>query len=336
MTGPISEAFAGVLRSGRDALNAEFAHARKVYPGLSGDAFLEFLRGAVDPLVVQVARVKPDRATATAISAYGIALSLVGQRVVGAGGPGRAVEAGWRMLLPKLATHVADSPDAVIGAVSNALHNLESLGARAGEWLASMERVGPACADVPSLLAAGQVCAWRAGASHLRKGALLAADTLPESLAVLALGAAPDAAWPDLRARLASDPWYYPGAPPSPRYSALVGAFSGFGGLFVEPPRVRASDEYFVVTSRDAAWLVVADAFGSTLHRATPAEVAMSSEAALPQGVAYDKGRVSVNGIAVDVPASGALTSAAANRHTIALTFAFSHSIVLVSRGASA
>jgi hypothetical protein len=65
-------------------------------------------------------------------------------------------------------------------------------GARPGEWIEAMERLAPQCADVESLLQAGQVAAWRAGLAHFREGALAVAAKLPAQLTSLAL-AAPNA-----------------------------------------------------------------------------------------------------------------------------------------------
>ena len=49
---------------------------------------------------------------------------------------------------------------------------------------------------------------------------------------------------------------------------ARVGAFRGFGGLFLSPPMVSYADGHFYVSAADQQWLLTADLFGATFHRA--------------------------------------------------------------------
>ncbi len=111
---------------------------------------------------------------------------------------------------------------------------------------------------------------WRAGLAHLRQGALAAAEALPPSLALAAVGAPDSSSWPEIREHLLADPWFDPsaakgagnGATGRPRGMAQAGAFRGFGGSFAEPPRVAATGEHFLVCSGEECWLLTADLFG--------------------------------------------------------------------------
>ena len=225
---------------------------------------------------------------------YDLSLDLLAREFIGPRSRYPFINAGWRELLPALGSHIVDSPRAVVGSITNALYNLSvEPGARPQAWLDSMRALAPLCAGVPSLLQAGQVAAWRAGLAHYRQGALALCRQLPPPLALAALGVqtasvakAGDLAPGDLNTlleRLAADPWLHPAnafTANRPRELGIVaraGAFRGFGGLFMAPPVVTASGEHFVALSPrpllpmgagETRWLLTADVFGATFHRA--------------------------------------------------------------------
>src|SRR5205823_13803658 len=132
------------------------------------------------------------------------------------------------------------SPWLFPGAITNALYNLSTTpGARPAEWMQSVIMLSAACDDVPVLLAAAQVAAWRAGLAHYRLSALERCRTLKPNIAGLALGLPGfKASFLTLKARdsllaaLVADPWLDPLAPEPPTKPALqivarVGAFRG-------------------------------------------------------------------------------------------------------------
>ena len=327
-----------VLKAARSELNARFAAARSTYPDLDSDAFAEFVRGAVDPLVSAVAPVRPERATDVAHVAYDMGLELVGQKLVGRPARTPVVGDAWRRVLPQLATLVAAEPEKLIAAVSNAAHQLSTTpGARPSAWIDSMTTLAGQCADSRLVLTLGALVAWRCGMAHLRDSALAAAGTLPESLVLSALGA-PGMRWPDVRDRLLADPWFDPANPQAPSNTARVvsraGAFRGFGGLFLAPPIVAMANEQLFARSGDACWLVKADAFGATFHRATTQEFdhANAHSRTLPPGVSLRGTTLIVGGARTELGnAVHEVTSACANRTTLALTAPFTHAIVLVA-----
>jgi hypothetical protein len=337
----VSEALASVLRSGRDEFNGQFAEARRLYPALDGGAFLEFLRNDVDHLVRAVGNVKPDCVADVIMAAYETGLELVGQKLVGSGARNRIIEQGWLRVLPATVSLVAKAPARVIGAVSNALHNLAGTpGARPEQWISEMEKFGPQCADAEALLRLGQVEAWRAGLAHFRQGAIATADNLPAFLALAAVGADANGDWPEIRKRLMADPWYNPSSAASTgngqasrvQVMAQAGAFRGFGGVFVEPPRVASAGEHFLVRSGEESWLLTADVFGATFHRSNLAEFESAAKTTKsPAGLRVSDSKLSWKDERFEIGGLGKFTSSAANDTTLALTSELTHSVILVA-----
>ena len=333
----ISPALASVLRSGRAELNARFTAARHLYPQLDGEAFMQFLQTAVDELAQATERVRADRLGDVVMAAYDAALELAGQNLAGPGSRQPAIEETWRRVLPKAAPLVANEPARVLAAVCNAIHQLASTpGARPAQWIEIMETLTPECADVETFLKLGQVVGWRAGLAHFRKAALTAADALAEALALAAVGAKSKTSWPVEREKLLRNPWHDPSDRQDNstglRVVAQVGAFRGFGGLLVEPPVVVAADEHFLVRSGGDCWLLTADLFGATFHRAAPSEYDEAKrQHSLPPTLKLNGARIILDGQPFEFPALGEFTSVAANVTTLAMTGRFTHSVVLAA-----
>jgi hypothetical protein len=327
LTGSVADA----LRRGRDRYNTKFALARRTYATLEGAALGEHLRANVVPIV---ARIAPDAVDETFDALYDISLELIGKELFGAQPRYPLMLAGWRRLLPAVPQLLVAEPRRVAGAVTNALYNLATQpAARADEWLAAMERLGPACADVNSFLSLGQVAAWRAGLAHYREGGLEQARSLPETLARQVLGLAEDAPLEAALARLAADPWLKPprmnGAEKRLQVVSAVGAFRGFGGVFLCPPTVVCDDGQFIVSDAENSWLLTADACGATLHRLGPAQP--PRDATNPRFNINGLGKVVKDNHSFQFPWLAGHTSQAANETTLAVTLPLSHSVFLVA-----
>ncbi|HUS68419.1 MAG TPA: hypothetical protein VMZ28_27985 [Kofleriaceae bacterium] len=316
-------ALEAVLRAGRADLNARFAMARRRMPALDGAAFGAFVAEALGPLADAVAAERPDRVADVVHAAYDVALELCGQRLAGAGArDGRVGEAWAALVRGAAAPLIAQSPGRALAASANALASLAAMpGARPDDWATAMSGVAAARPELDTWLAAGQVLAWRAGMAHYRAGALDVADRLPPALALALVGAATGDDWSAVRARLRGDPWHVPGAAPAPpvRVVGRVGAFRGFGGLFPEPPTVRAAGvDRFLVESGGDRWVLFADACGATFHRASEAD----AQAAPARRVVQPP---------IELAERGSLTSTARAAATLAVTSTQTHSILLLA-----
>lgn len=334
MSGRAGGAFAAAVRDSRADLNNRFNVARHQFPALSGDDLLDFLRENVAPGAEAVAAVDPGATRDFVVAAYDAALLLCGQKLTGPAGRAAAIADGWREILPIAARHTARAPGRVIAAISNALYALSgSPGARPRDWIDGMRRVATPAADVEEFLRAGQVLAWLAGLAHLRPGALEVARGLPAALLPALFGTKTiDAA---ALSRLGADPWFDPRRPiAGPRVVREVGIFRGFGGEFLSPPRVAGSDDGWLVESAGEYWLLTADAFGATFHRADAHEwSAARRDPGLPRGAALVGDTLNVGSTRVELPLAGPVTSTAVAGAGLALTLAHTFSITLVALG---
>lgn len=315
----LSPALARTLAAGRPQFNARIAAARRARPGFDTETLSDAIRVRLDPVAAAVEAISLDQVGATVEAGFDLSVMLAGQAI--SGHRKALVDRVWREVAPMLATIVAARPFATLGMLTNAVLTIEATaGARADDWIGRMVAVAPMI-EADMLAATGQVIAWRSGMAHFREGAIAAADTLPEALALAAISASGN--WADVRAALLANPWWTPdGETPGIRF----GGFTGFGGPFAEPPTVRVGTQGFFVQSGDRTGLLVADAWGATLHPATKEEFdgadAATAEIRGATVVANDRT------IPIDLPAEG--LSAVIAGHSVAISSPYSHFLLIL------
>lgn len=327
----VSAPLAAVLRAGRHEFNSAFALARQRFRDLDGNDVIAFARETIDPLARAVAAIDPSQVSDVVHAAYEIGIELVGHKLAGASVPVRAVEAAWERIALANVRHVITAPTRVLAAISNAVHQLRNTpGTDHAQWVEFLQCHGPECPDVDTLLRLGQLAGWRAGLAHYRAGALDVAEHLPHALVRAVLDLPADVAVPTALASLRRDPWFDPrGKERGLRLVCRYGAFRGFGGLFLTPPLVAAVGEDLLVASGDDCWLLYADRFGTTLHRA-PRELFPERPAA--SVVQVRDGQVAEAGRSVDVSATGAITGCAVNSTTVVVATERTHALALLAR----
>ncbi|MCT7358054.1 MAG: hypothetical protein COB09_09885 [Thalassobium sp.] len=320
----ISTEFAELLRAGRPQFNARVAEAHHRYRGFNTDEFTLFLQECVDPMIVNI-----DAANrgAFASSAFDIALDLVGRELTGAHPRGKLLTALWQDTLPTLTSAMADRPSLLISALCNALLNLEALpAARPNQWLELLRKYGGSLTAPDDLLQLGVLAAWRAGAAHFRLPALQAAARLPHIGCTL-LDLTPESDMQEQLRLAEQNPWLIARSD-----KALeVGAFTGLGGQFAEPPEVRATHDGFIVKSSDRCFQLIADGFGAVLLPATQAEFDSAGHAARegrPPKLSANTLIYANSSVVIPLPADGLQLTW--NAYTAALTSPYSFSISIV------
>lgn len=327
---------AQALAANRARYNAKFAEARHYKPRLDPQIFSDLLRDLVAPIVEAVASTNPEAVEPVTEALYDLSLDLLAQDLLGPNSRYPMLAAGWANGLPRLARHLAVQPRPVIGALTNALYNLSlTPGARPAAWLTTWLSLADECPDVPTLLTTGQICAWQAGMAHYRAQALALCQSLSPRLARLALGLPVDSDQPfdSVLNRLQTDPWYHPipeaqPSPPEIKIAARVGAFRGFGGLFLVPPIVEPAGDGFLVTDGEGTWLLMVDAFGATFQRMARPD----SQPPIDTPFSITRaGKVSAKKQSNTFAELELSTSTAGNAHTLAVSVPYSHAIYLVA-----
>ncbi len=253
------------LAAARPRFNALVAAARRARPGFDTAALADAVATRLDPLALAVEAIAPDRTAAVVDAGFTQTITLIDHLL--SVERGLLVDRVWRELAVALAKVVAERPEPVLAMLTNAALKLAATpGARVDEWLARMADLAPRI-DAGTLAAMGQVVAWRAGMAHYRDGALAAADQLPEATALAAIGA--EGSWAENRAALGADRWW---TPEGKATGTRFGGFTGFGGPFATPPEIRAGSQGVFVRSANRTGLLVADAWGATLHPASANE----------------------------------------------------------------
>ncbi len=330
-------AFQAALLGNRARFNAKFAEARHYQPKLDGDAFADLLHSLVAPIVEAVHQTNPDSTYIVTESLYDIALDLLAQDLLGPQTRHPVLASGWTYLLPKLARFIAADPRTVIAAVTNALYNLAlAPGARPGEWMRDLIAPADHCPDVETLLKVGQILAWKSGLAHYRASALDRLQTLPPALARLSLALPADDPQPldSIISRLRADSWSRPTlhashSTPQLQIVKRVGAFRGFGGLFLVPPIVEPAGDHFLVTDGEGTWRLTADLFGATFHRSTHSDSHSNSHS--NSFTLSRSGEVKTPNAKRHFPELAQSTSHAANLTTLAVTVPYSHAIYLIA-----
>lgn len=347
-------AFAAVLEERRDAFNARFAAARRSSKSLQGPVVLAFLRDTVGPVVEAVAAVAPERAALVAETLYEVGLGLLARDLLGPGARRTALNEAWTALFPRLARRLAEEPERVARAVSNAVLATGQT-ERHEVWSALLLELDGVALSAGELLEAGKLAAWRAGLPWYRRSALELAGALRPALVGTCLGVplADEEARDALLARLRADPWLDPAAPTSvaqaPRLVAEVGGFRGFGGSFLAPPRVARHEGALLATDGQATFSLHADRFGAGLLRAAtpfpeaPTEKPGAIEKLVravtrrawqwpsPAGLVLwsEDGTLSWGGRTASFPDLAGAASAACDGHTLAIAHPRSHFVSL-------
>jgi hypothetical protein len=335
LTGPAADA----LERNRDRLNARFAAARRAGAVIEPAAFLEHVATRIVPIVNTVAQQFPERALATMEALFDVSLELFRASMLGETAKSPLTVKVWREMLPQLAGWVGSEPRQVPASLSNAAVNLsQTPGTRPDEWMQTILAAAPQCDTAGQLLQIGIVAAWRAGMAHYRRGALATLKALPPKLQVIALGLptdAPEKAGIAL-SRMETNPWLAPAEALLPsdvsiKPVAQVGAFIGFGGTFLRPPRVQFALDSLFATDGQNSWQLIADVFGSVLVRQvtpiTPQRPAFKATVSPSGEIQWDTKRL-------NAPHLNGCTSFACDGTTLAVTIASSHHVFLFSGAA--
>lgn len=332
----IEGALAESLARGRERYNARFAESRASNAPVDEGEFAVFLTDVVAPIAESVASVAPEKVDATVTALYDLSLELLSRELIGNDGP---IDDVWRRLLPDIPVAVASAPRRVVGALSNAVHNLlHTPGARTDFWLDEMIGMGSLFRTADEVLSVGRVVAWRAGMAHLRRTALESVLALRPELGTGSLGVEVTADLSEVVEQLLRDPWADPASFASrtsksdgPSIRMRVGAFRGFGGIFHTPPTVVLVDGLFLVGDDESTWVLSVDHFGATFTRAGACEASEEMDEPDPTLTLLKNGTVQSGGRSRRYDTLADASSWAFDGDTLVATVPFSHAVYVLS-----
>jgi hypothetical protein len=234
---------------------------------------------------------------------------------------------------------LAREPRRLAASISNAAANLSTTaGAKPDWWVARLLALGPACANLQSLLDCGKVLAWQAGMVRFRASALEIVERLPPQLAAQSLGLDAQSSADALTrviGRLRADVWLtaeqaaqLSDPPRTLRIVGRVGDFRGFGGVFLRPPSVGCLGQSLFVSDGSGTWELLADAYGSELRR-TSQSVATKTDSAVQISA---EGQVRWESEPVIFSELSGPQSYCAAGRTLAVTLTTSHHVYLLAR----
>lgn len=271
----MSQVFQSALEDRRDHINRMVERRLKGGAKLDLADFMEHVRSAVGPIVDAIHQTFPERVGVATNDLLQLSLDLIESRHLGSQCQYQLMNRLWREVLPRVARIVARDPRRVVGSLCNGVHFMESAKLSKGErWLDLVSTCGALVSDVESLLAIGRFAAWAAGLPQYRVSALPEAQKIPMPLVATMLGKPQllDEETRQLLHELQSNPWAtipsHEGGGNHGIHLMECGAFRGFGGNFMRPPKVYFLDGQFVVESAGETWHLFADGFGWSIVRA--------------------------------------------------------------------
>ena len=279
------------LTARRDDLNARYRAARRRYSKLDAQAVLNLSAELLPPL----AGAGEAGSDALLSSVFDLILLHAGRGMLS------LAPSPMRILLSETAPKMRGvllQRARTLSELSNAVEHLRK---RGGEFARTLSAMASQFQTPEQVRAAGLLLAWRLGEARLREQALGSASQLPNSVVLFALGLEgwPESTAPLALASLIGDAWCHPrerfrpqtllnlssaprakvlavleklnapvGAyPAAGKLSATCGEFAGFGGRFLEPPKLlyvgkNTQRHRFWVRSGTENFRIDADIFG--------------------------------------------------------------------------
>ncbi len=322
----VSPEFAELLSAGRPEFNSRIAEARQRYSGFKTELLSDFLQTCVDPLIVQS---RQEHRGQLVSAAFDIAIDIVGRELHAGHTQGKLMQRLWLECLPTFGGILDSEPEKLLGALCNALLNLSAQpSVRCEQWLELLNTHATEFKTSNEVVEFGMLAAWRAGATQYRTSALRIAAKRPElSAAVLDL---PDSNnFGALLQQLETNPWLNLEKKQTP---IDVGAFSGFGGSFSQPPQLRACAAGFIVKSDQRYSLLQVDNFGHVLLPSTgdAFDNARDYQPAIKAPIKLDHNILQCTYGRVDINLPSTELQLTSNEHSAALFSPYSFSIIVV------
>jgi len=275
-SGWLSQPMIELLGGHREMLNQRFRQKKASGVKVDIGVWSDHLRNVVAPIVDTVHSIAEERARTTLLDLYDVSLDLFAAGHFSESGSSLLLHRLWRDVFTCIAGNLSRSPRRIAGSLSNAVLALAMESpVIAKRWLEELKRAGLDCENTPQLLDAGKVLAWTAGMASYRGPALAIVQHLNVALIRSLFQIADSVPEKCIRkwfAELESNPWaqlQLDETVPKCEVSMVhrCGAFRGFGGLFLEPPRLFLHLGQIYVREYQGIYKLIADQFGALFQR---------------------------------------------------------------------
>ncbi len=342
----LSPVFRNTLENLREELNNKVRLRLKQGEKIETLDLQRHLRDRVGPIIDAVHACLPERTRITTSDLFDVSLELFAAGQLGPFSKSVSMDRLWRCVLPKLSMLIARDPRRIVGSLCNGILFTEQYGTDiAGRWLEKIEAVGKQADSSEQFLTLGKFAAWTAGMAHCRPAALALADALPWTivggLLELPVGFSAPTVSRFLQ-RAASNPWE-DGNETHGEHGGVIewvkrcGAFRGFGGAMLAPPRVALRDGKLFLTDQHSVWQLIADRFGWVQQRVDmpPKQFSAPPSKTKPHSAqphVDQQGTIHWEQQQLSVPEMAQPTSYACDGDTWAVTIATSFHVFLYAR----
>ncbi len=336
----ISGQLAAILRKNRSRYNSLFMMARNAKPSLDHEIFTYYLLDILAPAVDRLQDHSDETVERVTDALYISLLDLMRSNFLGGIKKFERLDIYIKDIVTGLPGFLADQPGDFLRHMTRALIQLCSTpGTRPDDWVKSVTYCGGSCKTYDELLRAGFAAAWQSGMAHYRTKALDIIQTSPPELQRSLLRLKPDGDQEKINtalARMTDNPWI------SHEQAALnilpplklsvvahAGRFTGYGGVFIRPPKVVTAGSELRAVCGDQAWTLHADCYGQVFLPVDPG----SAETARPKSdfIYFPNGTVSYGNLDGVFTELANASSHAALNGTFAVTHPYSHSITLIA-----
>lgn len=276
----------------REILNAKFQRKRAAGVKVDPQVWSSHIVSVIAPIVDSVHHVAEERSRVTLLELYDVSLDLFAAGHFSESGSSLFLFELWKDILPNCANILSRSPRRIAGSLSNAVLALTMESSLVAErWLGAIKRTSNRCENPQQLLELGKLLAWTSGMAHYRLPALALAKQLQVPLIRTVFqieDSVPENSIRNWLTELESDPWAQLLSQDTRRKQkveqvGICGAFRGFGGLFLEPPKVLIHRGQIYVSETKTFYKLVIDRFGHSLQRVGTIDAEKPSTVSSPQ-----------------------------------------------------
>ncbi len=335
-----------LLKENREKLNSLFSFYKFSFPAIEKEVVFFYISFVIEPVFDKNPKRDKEQLSSLLISLYEKILELIGKNYLGNSGRYPFFENKFIQCIEEAGDWVFENPDLYLSSLSNAIINIGSIDIiKLNTWLSKFQKISKKAKNIHELFEAGKVAAWISGMAQYRQKAIEICKSMNIALLETTLDI------PNLRninienffSRLEIDPWLSlenamkENSPKRNFIISRVGNFSGFGGQFLNPPKVELLDQEFILYDKKNFYALFIDFFGSHLQRISK-DTYLKLSSIRKKNIKSDfivtkEGKIQNGKEEIQYLPLANYSSIAGNEHTCCITSPYSHSFFVVGMG---